>query len=645
MPREYVRKTQRAKWTEEQLNKALDSIRGGRKIREVARAFEIHEATLRTRMKMGNKEGPKLGRKPIFSYEQEKELENHILAMAKLFYGISCLQLRRIAFEFAEANQITNNFDKSSRLAGKDWLTLFLKRNSGIRLRKPEATSLNRILAFNQDEVNTYFQNLDKLFEKYQFKEDKIFNVDETGINTVQKPERILAPKGVKQIGGATSWERGKNVTVICCFSAAGSYVPPMFIFPRKRMTPLLSKGGPVGAIYGCSVNGWSNETLFFEWIQHFQKNVKSSIEEPVLLILDNHSSHISIDIFNFCKQNGIVMVTIPPHTSHRLQPLDVTFFSSLKAAFNRECDLFMKSRVYEKISPYELAELFNKAYMKVATMDKGQSGFKSCGIWPFNPDKFNNIDNEPCASFRDIVLEDNETVTEEPQNEVEKNPNRPKPSCPDRSADQFPGSSKETQVPIVWNIDPPFQKSVESSAINPKPVKVAEISPLPKKTKIGNPQEQQTKGRPKGKSVILTATPEKIKLELKIAIKKEKDELKKVKEEKKKAKAANPEKNKTRPKTKLGSVGKKKIAHKRKLKLDSESSSDDDVCLKDICDDNEVDDIDLTEDVCLVCGECGKDQEVWFRCVICGHWSHDECSGWDTAENYQCDICISRTK
>jgi hypothetical protein len=66
--------------------------------------------------------------------------------------------------------------------------------------------------------------------------------MDETGISTVQDPGKIIAPKGQKCVGSVTSWERGKNVTVICSMSASGTYIPPLFIFPRKRMCYQLQK-------------------------------------------------------------------------------------------------------------------------------------------------------------------------------------------------------------------------------------------------------------------------------------------------------------------------------------------------------------------------------------------------------------------
>ncbi|CAG4918332.1 unnamed protein product [Colias eurytheme] len=100
--------------------------------------------------------------------------------------------------------------------------------------------------------------------------------------------------------------------------SAAGNFIPPMFIFARQRMTPLLEKDGPSGALHTNSKNGWINEDLFVTWLKHFAAFAKPTQESPVLLIMDNHSSHISLQGFNFCKENHITMLSIPPHSSHR---------------------------------------------------------------------------------------------------------------------------------------------------------------------------------------------------------------------------------------------------------------------------------------------------------------------------------------
>jgi hypothetical protein len=65
-----------------------------------------------------------------------------------------------------------------------------------------------------------------------------IYTVDETGITTVQSPSRITDPKRVKQIAALTRWERRKKVTACCSFSAEDHYIPPIFVLPRKRISP-----------------------------------------------------------------------------------------------------------------------------------------------------------------------------------------------------------------------------------------------------------------------------------------------------------------------------------------------------------------------------------------------------------------------
>ncbi|KAB0789965.1 hypothetical protein PPYR_15751, partial [Photinus pyralis] len=233
-----------------------------------------------------------------------------------------------------------------------------MKRNPIVALRKPEATSVNRITAFNKKEVQRFFDNLEDVQRKYNFKPHRIFNTDETGITTVQAPRKILAQRGLKQVGFVTSWERGKNITVVCAMSAAGVFAPPMFIFGRKRMSPQLQKGGPPGAVYHCSEK---------DCLKHFQEFVKSSVDDPVLLIMDNHVTHSTLNVYEFSKSNGIVIVTIPPHTSHRLQPLDVCFYGPLKAAYNTECDKYLKNHPHDKITPFEVAELFRNAFIRIA--------------------------------------------------------------------------------------------------------------------------------------------------------------------------------------------------------------------------------------------------------------------------------------
>jgi transposase len=63
----------------------------------------------------------------------------------------------------------------------------------------------------------------------------------------------------------------------------------------------------------------------FSEFMKHFIKHAKPSAEHPALLILDNHQSHINLNVINFAKENHVTLLSFPPHCSHKLQPLDVS--------------------------------------------------------------------------------------------------------------------------------------------------------------------------------------------------------------------------------------------------------------------------------------------------------------------------------
>ncbi len=116
-------------------------------------------------------------------------------------------------------------------------------------------------------------------------------------------------------------------MTVVCCMNAAGSFVPPAMIFPRLRLKPELYRDAPVGTMKMISESGYINATLFVDWLKHFQNHVRATAENPALLIIDNHSSHITLEGITYARENHITILTLPPHSSRRMQPLDRVFF------------------------------------------------------------------------------------------------------------------------------------------------------------------------------------------------------------------------------------------------------------------------------------------------------------------------------
>jgi len=94
----------------------------------------------------------------------------------------------------------------------------------------------------------------------------------------------------------------------------------------RKRMRDDLFDEAPPETLKLVSDSGYINSALFMDWIAHFKKYAQPTAENPILLIYDNHISHRSLQVINFCRENWIHILSLPPHASHKLQPLDKAF-------------------------------------------------------------------------------------------------------------------------------------------------------------------------------------------------------------------------------------------------------------------------------------------------------------------------------
>ena len=70
-----------------------------------------------------------------------------------------------------------------------------------------------------------------------------------------------------------------------------------------------MMRGAPPGSIGAANPSGWSNERTFSEFLDHFIAHAHPSKENQVVLLMDNHSSHISIDAIAKAKENGILHI------------------------------------------------------------------------------------------------------------------------------------------------------------------------------------------------------------------------------------------------------------------------------------------------------------------------------------------------
>lgn len=315
-------------------------------------------------------------------------------------------------------------------MAGRQWYYGFMQRHKNLSLRTPEQTSMNRVKAFCKENVNHFFANLDAVLAETPYGPSNIFNMDETGFSTVpSKMGKIVSLKGLKRVGQMTSAERGSMITLAFAVSASGNSLPPFYLFPRKRMMPSFLEYASKETVGYANDSGWMQHADFVNFMKHFIKFSHSSKSNPTLLLLDNHTSHLSVESIDLALENGVTMLSFPPHCSHRLQPLDVSVYKPVKGAYLAQHNAWMRENPGRVLELMHIPMLIKTALLKGATAENIVSGFRATGICPYNPGIFSdtefislgvNEENEEAVAVEKLYGEEEQRCIVVDSNELE---------------------------------------------------------------------------------------------------------------------------------------------------------------------------------------------------------------------------------
>lgn len=208
MPRQFKRKTNRV-FPEGDLRRAVEEVLSNRRsLREAAILHNVTKSRLGLYVKKAKQVGlenmvfhPNFRSRQVFTDEMEKLLEKYLLQCQKMFYGVTPKKSRELAYQYAEQNRLKYPESwKEKHQAGEDWFSGFMKRHSNLSIRKPEATSLARMTAFNRTTVKEFFDKLEAVKSRKKFQAADIFNLDETGVTTVPALQKVIGQKGEKQV-------------------------------------------------------------------------------------------------------------------------------------------------------------------------------------------------------------------------------------------------------------------------------------------------------------------------------------------------------------------------------------------------------------------------------------------------------------
>jgi hypothetical protein len=147
----------------------------------------------------------------------------------------------------------------------------------------------------------------------------------EAGLGLIQK-SYIINPEEEKDARISANTNR-KWATLIKTINVIGKALKPFFINKRAHvLRDLMEAIIKSGATLATTHNGWFNDEMALKYLKHFHRHARP-IGVFRLLILDGHSSHAIFRFKELAHEYKIILLYLPAHITHRLQPLDVGIF------------------------------------------------------------------------------------------------------------------------------------------------------------------------------------------------------------------------------------------------------------------------------------------------------------------------------
>lgn len=298
--------------------------------------------------------------------------------------------------------------DSQIAIMGRCWITRFLNRHPALAARYGGQLDQQRAHASNPSIIRDFFRKLDRILQKNKIQPQDIYNMDEKGfILGFSARSRVICRSYrrnplVTQDG---SWEL---LTALECVSSDFFVLPPFVVSKAKsHHAGWHGKTDDLHAKFCLSPNGWTDDSLGLQWlIDHFDFFTKERIGgRPRLLIIDGHASHVSYKFCKYAVENNIHLISLPPHSLHLLQPLDVGLFGSLQHFYGKAADNYIRNS-HCGILKGTFWGFYRAARKQAYTKLNIKNAFRATGIYPFNPNavltRFPSIKSPSSLSFLD---------------------------------------------------------------------------------------------------------------------------------------------------------------------------------------------------------------------------------------------------
>jgi len=272
-------------------------------------------------------------RQQYLSVEEEKALVAFLLLMSSFGQPVRIKYTPTLAFSIARRRSPASRPNKPP---GKNWAQAFGKRHPELKAKRIRSIDWKRHEIHIYDKVTEWFEVIGKVLQDPAILPENVYNMDETGVmlSMLGSVKVLVGRDDIRGYRGAGV--KRTMVTAIECISANGRVLDPLVIWPASTHRSNWTTHPTPGWHYGFSENGYNDSKISLEWLTRvFDPQTKGIANgKPRVLISDGFGSHETLEILEFCFANNIILCRLPSHTSHKLQPCDVSVFAPLKTAY-----------------------------------------------------------------------------------------------------------------------------------------------------------------------------------------------------------------------------------------------------------------------------------------------------------------------
>ena len=354
----------------------------------VARKYGLVTSTLRRRWKgMASSRDQAIEDSRFLNSQQEQQLLSHIKQLCDRCLPPTPAIMADIAAQLG------------GKAPGHNWCSRFVQRHkTELDSRYLDSLDLNRHEADSVASFERYFSVVGKKVEEYNILPENTYNMDEKGflLGRITKAKRVF-PKDLKASGkllaagqdGSREW-----ITVVATICGDGTALPPLLIYDSTSGSIQDSwvqdfDSNEHDAWFTSSASGWTSDEIGFKWLEEFfdKKTREKARRQWRLLFVDGHGSHVTLKFLEWAQAHKILVAVYPPHSTHRLQPLDVGCFAPLATYYSQLLD--RQTRLSEgqtRMTKRDFFRCFYPAWQEAFTAKTVSSSWCKTGLIPFNP-------------------------------------------------------------------------------------------------------------------------------------------------------------------------------------------------------------------------------------------------------------------